>query len=234
MTERPILFSAPMVRAILDGTKTQTRRIVKPQPRDEWRPVVSHYHPTIIDRHGDEAPGQEVYGASDEVEGRKCPYGQPGDRLWVRETWAAHWMYNDVPPSAARSERCDLQRTDNRWFSADNGGPSQHGLEPDGLRGRWRPSIHMPRWASRITLEVTGVRVERLQDISEADAVAEGIERAEDFFGCPCWKCYGEDADAVAPDDPVGSYQSLWESINGAGSWAANPWVWVVEFKPVV
>ena len=226
MTDRPILFSAPMVRAILDGTKTQTRRIVKPQPRDEWRPVVSHYYPTIIDRHGDEAPGQEVYGASDEVEGRKCPYGQPGDRLWVRETWAAHWMYNDVPPSAAQSERCDLRRTDNRWFAADgNGGPSQHGLEPDGLRGRWRPSIHMPRWASRITLEVTGVRVERLQDISEVDAQAEGC-------ALECMTPTGDDSGSAIYGP--GGYLALWEAINGAGAWDQNPWVWVVEFKPVV
>lgn len=235
MRERPILFSAPMVRAILDGTKTQTRRVVKPKPPSDVLEIKSWHHPSAREHHfafKEGFNGCEMHPLYGPI---TCPYGQPLDRLWVRETWAAHWMYNDVPPSAARSERCDLQRTDNRWFSADgNGGPSQHGLEPDGHRGRWRPSIHMPRWASRINLEITGVRVERLQDISEADAVAEGIERAEDFFGCPCWKCYGEDADVVAPDDPVGSYQSLWESINGAGSWDANPWVWVVEFKPVV
>ena len=99
----------------------------------------------------------------------------------------------------------------------------------------WRPSTHMPRWASRITLEVTGVLVERLQDISEKDAQAEGIERTEDFFGCPCWRVYGEPdgGDVVAPDDPIGSYRSLWESINGPGSWEQNPFVWVINFRRV-
>src|SRR5690606_197652 len=87
MKERPIIFSAPMIRAILAGTKTQTRRAVKPQPSSEWCPKVGTYHPTMIDRYGEEYPGAEVYGASDEREGRVCPYGQPGDRLWVRETW---------------------------------------------------------------------------------------------------------------------------------------------------
>ena len=93
----------------------------------------------------------------------------------------------------------------------------------------------MPRWASRITLEITGVRVERLQDISEADAMAEGIERAEDFFGRPCWRAYDEPegSDVVFPDDPIGSYASLWMSINGPGSWDANPWVWVLEFRRI-
>ena len=90
----------------------------------------------------------------------------------------------------------------------------------------------MPKWAARIWLEITGVRVERLQDISEKDAIAEGIERTEDFFGCPCWRDYSEpeglDA-SVCPDDPIGSFQTLWESIGG--DWDANPWVWVVDFK---
>ena len=196
MKERPILFSAPMVRAILDGRKTVTRRIVK--ARDlEWMDVHQ--------------------GLREPDNAERCPYGQPGgDRLYVRETWAAPHAYDHLPPRLIPQDaRIHYAATEDRG----------------GLL--WRPSIHMPRWASRITLEVTGVLVERLQDISEKDAQAEGIERTEDFFGCPCWRVYGEPdgADVVAPDDPIGSYRSLWESINGPGSWEANPWVWVVSFR---
>jgi hypothetical protein len=179
MKERPILFSAPMVRGILAGTKVQTRRVVKPQAMGQWGPVVP------------------------------CPYGQPGDRLWVREAW------DFIPEGDPGTPSCAGIRY---WADAgyelrtppSNYNPMLYGKE------RVRPSIHMPRWASRITLEVTGVRVERLQDISEADARAEGISRAD----CPDWHATTD-------------YRALWESIHGPGSWAANPWVWVVEFKRV-
>ena len=190
--ERPILFSAPMVRAILAGTKTQTRRVVKGAPED-WSPVQPQvYAPTIVDRHGFEQPGPDAFGAGDAQGDHwiRCPYGQPGDRLWVRETWAQHGV------SAV--------------YRADSGD------RPAGA-GMWRPSIHMPRWASRITLEVTGVKVERLQGISEADAIAEGIPQS----------------DVSPPDMGVFAYRQLWESINGPGSWDANPWVWCVSFKRV-
>lgn len=200
MKERPILFSGPMVRALLTGTKTQTRRVVKPQPRTvdgvtDWKSV-------------------------------RCPYGQPGDRLWVREAWMPDppcdgtWGYTEwagcrigkiaaVPEQFRNPEFCNYRAT---WPSKD------HGL-------RWTPGIHMPRWASRITLEVTGVRVERLRDISESDAQAEGIEKTKHGF----WSTYGQ-ADCNATYSPVASYRCLWESINGDGSWEANPWVWVVEW----
>lgn len=197
--ERPILFSAPMVRAILDGRKTQTRRVVKPQPPsiesvtnhagigyhwmncadqgyvNEWRPV---------------GPVWAVMKEIGEVKPRlTSPYGNSGDRLWVRETWAK-WTSGDC-------KECCAYRAD--------GGQSYE----------WRPSIHMPRWASRLTLEITGVRVERLQEISGDDCLAEGIEP----------QGIGSDmAMRVA-------FQALWESINGPGSWDANPWVWIVEFR---
>ena len=195
MKERPILFNAPMVRALLAGTKTQTRRIVK--ARDlEWMDVHQ--------------------GLREPDNAERCPYGQPGgDRLYVRETWAAPHAYDHLSPRLIPQDaRIHYAATEDRG----------------GLL--WRPSIHMPRWASRITLEVTGVRVERLQDISEKDAIAEGIERTEDFFGCPCWRDYSEpegpDA-SVCPDDPIGSFQTLWESTGG--DWDANPWVWAIDFK---
>ena len=192
MKERPILFSAPMVRAILDGTKTQTRRVVK------------HCKCKIT---GAELAACEIAGEVNAGDYTNCPYGQPGNRLWVRETWAAPHSEDARPPSAIQ---CDWMRI-HYAATEDRGGLL------------WRPSIHMPRWASRITLEVTGVRVERLHDISAEDAIAEGVRVHEDHHGKPRGSIYS----------PVQAYRDLWESINGAGSWDANPWVWVVEFKRV-
>ena len=134
-----------------------------------------------------------------------------GDRLYVRETWAAPHAYDHLPPRLIPQDaRIHYAATEDRG----------------GLL--WRPSIHMPRWASRITLEITGLRIERLQDISESDALAEGIEYSERFNGY----CIGM-AEHFNSHDPRQSYFSLWEAINGPGSVEANPWVWVVEFKRV-
>ncbi len=215
MTERPILFSAPMVRALLAGTKTQTRRVVKGAPED-WAPMQPQvFSPTVIDRRGDEQPGPDAFGAGNEGGDCwiRCPYGAPGDRLWVRETWAYHLHAQG-----------SLADDDGPWvYAADGERARQYRLCQ-----RWRPSIHMPRYVCRIRLEITGVRAERLQDISEADAIAEGIEpgAAEGY-----WRLYGREANGDMDRSQITSYRSLWESINGAGSWAANPWIWVVEFK---
>lgn len=196
MKERPILFSTPMVRALLAGTKTQTRRVVKPQPpADHGVLLVDKIYPVVIDRYGEDQPGAERYGITTE-DGDwcvPCPYGQPGDRLWVRETWAP--LTNGYAYAA-----------DPIW----NASPS----------GRWRPSIHMPRAASRILLEVTGVCAQRLQDISDADAKAEGVALTPRT--CTMYDGIWRDA-----------YRDLWESINGKFSWSRNPWVWVVEFKRI-
>ena len=205
MTEKPILFSAPMVRAIMAGTKTQTRRLVKPQPSAE---LLSDYAEIRATRGSDRTDAQML---SDCL---PCPYGTPGTRLWVRETWMpdaprnGEWNdtafygcgmspLSDIPECYRKPWHCLYRAT---WDGCELVG--------------WKPSIHMPRWASRITLEVTGVRVERLQDISTRDCWAEGIPSSPDV-------------------DPVHEYQELWESINGHGSWQANPWVWVVEFRRV-
>lgn len=209
MKWRPILFSAPMVRALLAGTKTQTRRALKPQPdavhggEPYW--FVGGYRAwqhrstdDLLRQGGNPLP---------------CPYGQAGAGLWVRETWAYHLH-------AAAS-------------ASDDAGPfvyAADGTTQYRLCDRWRPSIHMPRSASRISLAVTAVRVERLQDISEADAIAEGVT--------PQWEpgMSGRLIEALGgfSHRPAASaYATLWEEINGAGSWDANPWVWVVEFKRV-
>jgi len=199
VTERPILFSAPMVRAILAGTKTQTRRIIKCPP---------HYQ---IEEKDDGKPWPWMYDSErDRDHFMPCPYGEPGTRLWVREAWRAVWSSDDEPPRAFNAGY-------RFWYEAD--APHQDGF------GKLRPSIHMPRCASRITLEVTGVRVEKLQDISEADAMAEGVALHDD----------GKFTDYMSPTgyagNAVSSYRSLWTSINGPSSWEANPYVWAVEFR---
>ena len=184
-------------RALLVGTKTQTRRVVKTEPVLGGE---AFFAPRGRKSH---APTFLLPDAAD-LAVKHCPYGQPGDRLWVREAF----------------EDCESALHSCVIYRADGGAPGT----------KWTPSIHMPRWASRITLEVTGVRVERLQDISEADAIREGIELRG--FGGFAWYT-GRDAAKSFTTNPVTSYSSLWESINGLGSWDANPWVWVVEFKRV-
>jgi hypothetical protein len=215
MKERPILFSGPMVRALLDGGKTQTRRVVKTRPIYDGR-FAGNWK--IVGKNGHEAA---IFGP---LVGELCPYGKQDDRLWVRETWmpdAPHdgtWAstqfygcetspLSDIPERFRKAKHC-IHRAS--WD-----GPSM---------GSWTASIHMPRWASRITLEITGVRVERLQDISEADALAEGIVRLKEGFGLP-------DGSHFHAVDPRQSYFSLWEAINGPGSVQDNPWLWVIEFS---
>ena len=210
MKERPILFSAPMVRALLNGKKTQTRRKVKGLP-------------IILNR---ETDSLEVDVANIE-NGRfaqlcPCPYGKPGDRLWVREAFMHEPA--DYCWEASVSIPCRPAVT---TYRADY---------PNSQPGEgWKPSIHMPRALSRITLEITGVRVERLQDISEADALAEGIERpenmsAEEMKALDIWDG-AERACFNALNQPVHQYRRLWNSINGPDAWDANPWVWAVEFR---
>ena len=208
MKETGMLFTSPMVRAILEGRKTQTRRIAKPVRHPDLGNVYS--------------PGALVLEHEPQhVINRACPYGQPGDRIYVRETARSCRAYEvqGYPPSQWGNKPI--------WFEADG--------TPPGAETAWAtkatPAIHLPMFAARIWLEITGVRLELLQDISEEDAITEGIERADNFFGCTCWKAYGEPegADVVCPDDPIGSFRTLWESTGG--DWNANPWVWAIDFK---
>jgi hypothetical protein len=222
MKERPILFSALMVRAILDGSKTQTRRVVHNPHRNDGGFVLQDYgkgfwpyrsHDGESGCYLDRQKDGDYYSEAP----LRCPYGQPGDRLWVRETWAAPHSEDGRPP---RAIQCDQMRI--------------HYLASEGRGGLvWRPSIHMPRWASRITLEITGVRVERLWEISEADAIAEGIGSITVSDGGESrWVNYNQpESKGCSFGDARSSYRSLWDEINGQGSWDANPWVWVVEFE---
>ncbi len=217
MTDRPILFSAEMVRAILEGRKTQTRRKMKVQPYPDSIVTVEHYHQTVIDRHGDMQPGKEIFGAhwDDGEFGLRCPYGAPGDQLWVRETWAP------LPGSVVLNVA---------FYRADTK------AAPDDVR--WRPSIHMPRWASRITLRITDIRVARLQDIegqhpSESDAIAEGVRAIHHGDGEYYYSALRDEPHPENWCDPADAFKELWNEINGPGAWEANPWVWVVAFERV-
>jgi len=222
--ERPILFSGPMVRAILEGRKTQTRRVIVPQP---WEDVgtlrVGVYHPEIVVR-GEYEPGPDEFGAWSEGGefAVRCRYGAPGDRLWVREAHALEFGERVV----YRADRAARHFQDFAF-----GGLALHGerfwLDSGYEPGRWRPSIHMPRWASRLTLELTDVRVERVQEISEDDAIAEGIEVVNRLVVRPDTR--------TIEQSPRIAFRGRWDSTNakrGYG-WDANPWVWCLAFTVV-
>jgi len=206
---KPILFSTAMVQALLAGTKTQTRRVIKPQPVSDFDSGYVFWGKHQFDIHGmpyfEELPKLAKY--------------QPGDFLWVRETWTENGL--------------GYYRYKADWDDPSKGlfiGPSI----PDKFRNKWKPSIFMSRKASRLFLEVTEVRAERLQDISEEDAKAEGVL----YYGDDCDDYKNYEYNDVYGDDwgvktAKASYETLWESINGHGSWDLNPWVFVYTFKIV-
>ncbi|WP_210526418.1 hypothetical protein [Pantoea ananatis] len=228
MKERPILLNAEMVRAVLDGRKTQTRRIIQSPAKNmqaTGQKVIDYREP------GDKWYGEHVFSMRNQSGTwcdytkeqflAKCPFGAVGDRLWVRESFYehGHWQGGGYDP-------------EDSYFVSDK----QVLYPADGIQRpserkrddfwRSRPSIHMPRWASRITLEITGVRVERLQDISRSDAIAEGGPQSHPSI------------DAVSQDYGFTDFSrswfgQTWWSIYGEESWQANPWVWVIEFKRV-
>lgn len=240
MRELPILFSGAMVRALLDGSKTQTRRVVKlphQNPLGEWQAT------TVGGEFGGRLSTGEtipLQGAIWHMRTGDClmsPHGSPGDRLYVRETWSADFA-NNYPFEPV-------------WYAADN--DRRYEIDTvDGVRGihspeshahipfRWRPSIHMPRAMSRITLEVTGVRVEKLQTMEgqtafESDALKEGIHRIHHGDGEYSYHAHRKDPHPNNWTDPCDAFHDLWDSLNAARgySWVSNPWVWVVEFKRI-
>ncbi|PLL03020.1 hypothetical protein CWN39_13210 [Klebsiella pneumoniae] len=225
MKERGMIFNADMVRAILDGRKTQTRRIMKPQPEPcprggHWWP--SNVFKTMLHVEDEMQNGKGGWGG---LVGDACPFGDVGDRIWVREAFASGLSTKSTLAYRATHKREDLE---------------------DGFYDtiKWTPSIHMPRWASRILLEITSVRVERLNAISEEDAQSEGVHTEvwdqtvvarnyaaiDEFF-----QFWSEDMPHYVEMNQLyrSSFRSLWESIYGAENWLANPWVWVIEFKRV-
>lgn len=197
MKERGMIFNGEMVRAILDGRKTQTRRIMKNQPAGDYPDT-----PALIRSAGG---GFQWYGHYGESSIFNCPFGAVGDRIWVQETWAE---------AGAGAPDLKLYRADYPEHV-----PTHYENVPPADEIRWTPSIHMPRWASRLTLEITGVRVERLRDLSEDDAKSEGMTPPSGGV-LPGWEYRI-------------NFRDLWMSIYGADNWETNPWVWVIEFKVV-
>lgn len=252
MKERPILMSAPMVRAILDGRKTQTRRLVKPQP--------------MAVRHTDQGPVLMCHPPLQSF-AMRCPYGQPGDRLWVKENFHLGAFVKEPHAQGAAIAYAEGKKTCFRHMT--DAEMQRCRLKPDPrpwAESKTIPCLLMPRWASRITLEITGIRAERLQDISESDAWAEGIGRVghplEALFNVifnfpkmnigalalsmPKDFAYGDDPKFPSDRERItwvtarGVYAALWDSLNaekGPGehgySWQGNPWVWVIEFQRI-
>ncbi|AHN74713.3 hypothetical protein DA70_09785 [Pandoraea pnomenusa] len=200
MRERPILLNGPMVNAALDGSKTQTRRLVKGFALELLQP--GNFTPEYVAL----------------PENGLSPFGFAGDRLWVRETW----QHSNHPLGPYDDDCLVFYRAD---YLDDPLGPDLE-RSPDGIRRQWRPSIHMPRAAARTLLDVTSVRIERLNSISDEDCIAEGIGLNGSAAGV---MFSARDDDTL----PRAMYRDLWESIYGIGSWSENPWVWVGGFERV-
>ncbi|EPG4778512.1 hypothetical protein OQB83_001225 [Klebsiella pneumoniae] len=221
MKERGMIFNGEMVRAILDGRKTQTRRIMKVQPENSELGLRR-----VVESKNGIDDGKYFWSQSDAT-GLKsrskpfaCPFGTVGDRIWVREAFRVHSRATDVATLVYKaSER-------NSWTEQTHRVPVAVFNKP-ATPEKWTPSLHMPRWASRILLEITDVRVERLNSISQEDAKAEGMELTG-------WRPTYSDPDSGGEVwTPYDNFAQLWESIYGEESWKANPWVWVIEFKRV-
>ena len=240
--DRPILFRPELVKAILDGRKTQTRRIMKPQPQHYAGGVhpnhtAIHLAPYIDAYCGERKTPENPKGMStnwwwwteDDRQGPsigRCPYGAPGDRLWVKEAWQYYdWDDDGRPKIRYRLDGETLwrdppdewsDRVGDIWIELSD--PTNYDIDNAARDRRWRSPMFMPRWASRVTLEITNIRIERVQDISEDDAEAEGVTPI-----------------LVPPDGGsaphVEGFARVWDSINGAGSWDTNPWVWAITFR---
>jgi hypothetical protein len=233
--EKPILFSGEMVRQILAGKKTQTRRVIKPQPYRgrlskgwnqngtmkyveawRWEPTSRDLHNWHDDEDPNVGPWCKWFHAM-------CPYGGVGDRLWVRETFGFGWdsgagFYTALSPSGKEKEPEKIfYKADGKWDESNG-------------KHCWRPSIHMPRWASRLTLEITDVHVQQIQEISAKDIIAEGaVDRPHEVVGLG--KCPVSAFDKICYPDLRSLWAAGWDKINGKGSWDENPWVWALTFR---
>ncbi|MDR1889342.1 MAG: hypothetical protein LBQ81_08225 [Zoogloeaceae bacterium] len=218
MKERPIIFSAPMVRTILEDRKNMTRQVINYLPGFR---MITEFKPS--DTPGYKWTFRDIQMMWHDIKELECPYGKPGDRLWVKETFATKSLVGNSIMSYP------IYRADGERMGV-----------------KWAPSIHMPRWASRILLEITDVRVDRLQDITEEDAIAEGIKKLSKDNG-RTWKYGIPDNDGLPGNDnhgwpwqewcntPIDAFRKLWDSINSARGygWKENPWVWVIEFRRI-
>ncbi|PQH29122.1 ASCH domain-containing protein [Raoultella ornithinolytica] len=212
MKERGMIFNGEMVRALLDGRKTQTRRPVKFPVHDK--------------NLGCELAGNELAGELSAGNYLNSAFGKPGDRIWVRETFQGP-LFNYEQMDEYLEDSSKFEKPEFCQYAADGGHRPEYQDADDNLRHGWRPSIHMPRWASRILLEITDVRVERLNSISQEDAQAEGLELTG-------WRPTYSDPDSGGEVmTPYDNFAELWSSIYGDESWQANAWVWVIEFKRV-
>lgn len=239
MMERPILFSAPMVQVILAGRKTMTRRVIN---KLKGYPGITEFGQSDTngyDWHFRDKQKRWHYIRHDRLL-ELCPYGKVGDQLWVRETFTQGYEMTLLEGEGDDMNAVSIiYKADGKELYqecpkevAENWGDWSCDGEGDPV---FKPSIHMPRWASRILLEITDIRIERLQDISEADALAEGVEPVEIICSRDGEKTAYRDYEfsGIYPNSPKDSFKSLWRKINGADSWAANPWVWVVSFRVV-
>ncbi|MHA0960818.1 hypothetical protein [Enterobacter cancerogenus] len=219
MTERGMIFNGEMVRAILDGRKTQTRRIIKDctvgrDPISKFIQIGKKF----IGCYPEDVP---------ELIRECCPYGVPGDRIWVRETFQGP-LFDYEQMESYLEDRSKFEKPEFCQYAADGKPAPEYYDADDNLHCGWRPSIHMPRWASRIELEITDVRVEQLKSISEEEACSEGVARLRGGF----WKHY-QPGWTQHQLSARGSFATLWDSIYGFGEWDRNPWVWVIKFKRI-
>ncbi|WP_330983651.1 MULTISPECIES: morphogenetic protein [Enterobacterales] len=206
MKERGMIFNGEMVRALLSGQKTQTRRIMKNQPAGD------HPDTPVSVRCIDD--GFQWHGWHGESTVFPCPFGKAGDRIWVRETFQGP-LFDYDKMDAYLKDSTPFEKPEFCQYAADGGPRPEYQDMDDNIRYGWKPAIHMPRWASRLLLEITEVRVERLRSMSQDDARAEGVIAAS------------------GPMEAGLAFRELWDSIYGEESWKANPWVWVIEFKRV-
>ncbi|MFV5219901.1 hypothetical protein ACJ42X_019080 [Klebsiella pneumoniae] len=246
MKERGMIFNGEMVRAILDGRKTQTRREVKLNldiaclaTTYDWATSLAANHYQGLTEEQIQQKAESLRGvihpvilANGQMVSIICPHGKPGDRIWVRETWQAIHDYCDENGHVdeRRYARSIPRHRGNYWHPVYEEAWGNESRENRDFP--WRPSIHMPRWASRILLEITDVRVERLNAISEEDAEAEGIDMEALYDSQDCYDCIANHNMTGRPT-VTGAFKYLWESIYGEEGWKSNPWVWVIEFKRI-